>query len=452
MSACADFVPAKPGPVWAGMLCKNCGEKKSSHGAAAAASPAKTASSPAKTAAPAKTATPVKAPTAEVAKAATSKPTAPPSGKKTTDGVKLEDSNIANYGSSEHKDAKEKKANAEDEWKGAGQAPGIEIWRIEGFGVKKWPKDQYGKFFSGDAYIILNTYRVPDKNTFLFNLHFWLGTTCSQDEYGTAAFKTVELDDFLGGTPVQYREVQGYESSELMGLFPAFIIMEGGIDGAFNKVKPTEYRARLMQFCSPDGKAKNVRVTEVKMERASLNQGDVFLLDNGLELIQWNGPDANPVERRKAMETINHIKDDRNGRPKSRVLDGAQEDEVFWDLLGGIGPIKKAGTVAVPEAVSPKIYRISDASGSLQTDLIAEGQSEMKKSLLDNDDCFIVDQGNTVFVWVGSGATKAEKSASMQNAVNFVQSSGRPNHTPISRVLSGAESTAFNAVFGGASF
>lgn len=41
---------------------------------------------------------------------------------------------------------------------------------------------------------------------------------CVQDEYGTAAYKTVELDTFLNDGPVQHREVQGHES----GLFKTY--------------------------------------------------------------------------------------------------------------------------------------------------------------------------------------------------------------------------------------
>ena len=68
------------------------------------------------------------------------------------------DTNIALFGSDTEKSVKKSSAESEPAWKGAGAEVGIQIWRIVKFKVKSWQKDDYGKFYNGDSYIILNTY------------------------------------------------------------------------------------------------------------------------------------------------------------------------------------------------------------------------------------------------------------------------------------------------------
>ena len=41
-----------------------------------------------------------------------------------------------------------------------------------------------------------------------------------KDEYGTAAYKTVELDTYLDDKAVQHREVQAHESDVFKSYFP----------------------------------------------------------------------------------------------------------------------------------------------------------------------------------------------------------------------------------------
>jgi hypothetical protein len=94
------------------------------------------------------------------------------------------------------------------------------------------------------GYLVLNTYKKNEQSNKLeADLHFWQGQDSSQDERGASAYRTVELDDYLGGTPVQHREVQGHESAKFQSYFPKGMqLLEGGIESGFNKVDRDAYK------------------------------------------------------------------------------------------------------------------------------------------------------------------------------------------------------------------
>lgn len=74
-------------------------------------------------------------------------------------------------------------------------------------------EDTSGKFHSGDSYIVLKTIQT-NSGKLEWHIHFWLGAESTKDEIGTAALKTIELDDSFGGAAIQHREVTHIPSSE----------------------------------------------------------------------------------------------------------------------------------------------------------------------------------------------------------------------------------------------
>jgi gelsolin len=361
---------------------------------------------------------------------------------------KIEDSNIANIGSDLDKKVRVAAAKTEQAWLNAGKAVGMLIWRIEKFNVVSWPKDQYGSFFDGDSYIVLNTYKKKGEEKLRWDVHFWLGKVTTQDEAGTAAYKTVELDDLLGGEPVQHREVQGHESDLFLSYFNNQIkLLSGGVETGFKHVKPEEYKPRLLHI---KGK-KKVRVTQVEMSYQSLNSGDVFVLDAGMKLYQWNGSKAGPQEKMKGATLCRAIDDERKGLPTVHVFEeGGKDVKEFWTALGSEGPVKSAedgGDDGEHEKTSQKrLFHLSDASGKLEFKEIASGGA-VKKQLLKSDDVFVLDTGAEVFAWIGRGASVGEKKNAMKFAQEYLTKYNRPAWISICRILEGGENEVFNDSF-----
>jgi gelsolin len=353
----------------------------------------------------------------------------------------LEDSNIANLGSDLDKKCRLAAAQGENAWQAVGKAPGTLIWRIENFKVVP-SKTPAGHFYSDDSYIVLHTQQdKANPNKLKRDIYFWLGHTTSQDEAGTAAYKTVELDDFLGGEPVQHREVQDHESEDFVALFPNGLrILEGGVASGFNKVKPEEYKPRLLHI-----KGRKVpRVTEVPLKSSSMNSGDVFILDLGLKLYQWNGARSSKMERNRAATLARAIDDERGGKPVVTVYtEGDKDQHEFFDALGsgpeGVSPNDDAD-LAAEQVGAKKLFRLSDDGGHLKTVQCATAS----RKELDSNDVFILDAGNEVFTWIGKGASAGEKSKALHFAQDYLRlNPDRPAWLPITRVLEGGENEVF---------
>jgi len=336
----------------------------------------------------------------------------------------------------------------------SGTKPGVEIWRIENFEAVPIDKKDYGNFYAGDSYLVLET----TKNKYgklSRNLFFWLGSESSQDEKGSAAYLAVELDDVHKGEPVQYREVEGHESDKFQAAFKksgGVKVLKGGIASGFNSVDPDAYEPRLFQ-CK--GK-RNVLVTQVPMKSSSMNHGDVYILDCGLTLYRWIGQEANKYEKFKSMQVTNKIKDEeRGGKSKIVILtsenDEGKDAEEFWKVLGSKSDVKSAkeGGSDAMKKKKPTLIEISDASGSMEFSevKVTTKSGKLEKSLLRTEDVFLVDVGYKVYVWIGKGATRDEKKESMKYATKYLSEKGYPDWISVQRVNERAEPPAFKECF-----
>lgn len=293
---------------------------------------------------------------------------------------------------------------------------------------------------------------VKSSGGFSWAIHFWLGAETSTDEAGAAAYKAVELDDSLGGGPVQYREVQGHESSLFLSYFKSTGGVEylpGGVESGFRKVERDSYETRLLHV---KGK-RDVRVSPVPVALSSLNKGDVFVLDKGLTIFVFNGPTANKYEKTKGLEVARRIKDDeRGGRASIVVLDEDIRNAEFWGHFGGVKDPNSLPEGPSDDAVNTntarRIFKISDASGSVTFQEVTPAGNRLTKDLLDSNDVFLVHGAHEkLFLWVGKGSNANEKREATNAALKYIQSHGLPQSIAVERVSEGHEPGNFKAEF-----
>lgn len=374
----------------------------------------------------------------------------------------IKDSNVELIGSDIDHRVKYNSAATEPAWNNGaiGTEGGLFIWRIEDFQVVPWPKAKYGQFYDGDSYIVLHSFKIGERQeTLVHDIFFWLGAHTSQDEAGVAAYKTVELDEFLHGKAVQHREVQQAPSDEFLALFPRISIRSGGVSSGFRHVEQDEAKPEittlLRVFKNPG--ANGVVVHEVEPTWHSLDDGDVFVLDKGDKIWVWQGRSCSPMEKAKAAQVVHDMTLAKH--VDVEVLSQAESrSRRVVELLGGDDatpregfqhrrPVQSSSSRSSATQRSRKLFRLSDANGQLEFSRVGDGDG-ISRDLLDGNDVFLLDDaGRAVWVWEGHGASRAEKAKWLQVAqmyVRHVQGEDEEAYlTPIAKVSEGNESQAF---------
>ncbi|KAK4481826.1 hypothetical protein RD792_012737 [Penstemon davidsonii] len=266
------------------------------------------------------------------------------------------------------------------------------------------------------------------------DIHYWLGKDTSQDEAGTAAIKTVELDAALGGRAVQYREVQGHETEKFLSYFkPCIIPQEGGVASGFKHAEAEEHQTRLY----------------VPFARSSLNHDDIFILDTDSKIFQFNGSNSSIQERAKALEVVQYVKDTyHDGKCEIAAIEDGKlmadaDTGEFWGLFGGFAPLPRKTNADEPKSTHIVPYKLFCVE---KGDAVPMEADSLRRELLDTHRCYILDCDAEVFVWMGrSTSLNGRKAAS--TAVDELLRGLDRSKSHIIRVIEGFETVLFRSKF-----
>ena len=366
-----------------------------------------------------------------------------------------------------------------------GEVGSVKVWRIDNFEKVPLKPDEYGQFYDGDSYIILYTYTKPPSTAKEYIIYFWQGNYSSQDEEGASALYATDLDEELGGSPVQVRVTQGKEPRHFRAIFHgSMVIHAGGVASGFKNVddgdeEDTDGIALYHVFGTNSENTYGVHAEE---KAASLTSRDCFCLAYGKTVYLWIGKGSNDVEQAAASKIAEILKKKLFCRKVNKVEEG-KEPARFWKGLGGKDDYPKDRPSRY-ELAQPRLFHCTNFTGFLQVSEIrtfilgevemqlvchsflpfikpilittsmifqVEEISEFAQSDLNDDDVMILDTGLALYIWIGTGANEQEKIKAEETAKEYVADADTKlsKKASIVKIQSGKEPSCFTQYFAG---
>ncbi|KAG5063646.1 hypothetical protein JHK85_004829 [Glycine max] len=307
----------------------------------------------------------------------------------------------------------------------------IEVWRINGNAKTALPKEEIGKFYSGDCYIVLYTYHSGERKEDYF-VCCWFGKDSVEEDQTTATRLANTMSTSLKGRPVQGRIFEGKEPPQFVAIFQPMVVLKGGLSSGYKKLMADKgasdetYTAESIALIRISGTSiHNNKSVQVDAVPSSLNSTECFVLQSGSTIFTWHGNQCSFEQQQLAAKVADFLRCIRGFFMLAVEAVGDADPITIVEHLG-------TGRLAIPMLIVEEVYNFS------QDDLLPE-------------DILILDTHVEVFIWIGHSVDPKEK----QNAFDIGQKyidlaaslEGLSPHVPLYKVTEGNEPCFFTTYF-----
>ena len=313
----------------------------------------------------------------------------------------------------------------------------MEAFVLEGKKFIRLPEDELGHFYSEDCYVFLCRYLPPlesdeeededeiiDSNDYHLISYFWQGRDASNMGWLTFTFDMLKKYQTHFGDKLEVvRTHQQQENYKFLSHFKRKFVIHAGKrppKGSSNKMVSLNQRCTrqpeffyLRSNCS----LITTRCIQVVPDAAILCSGFCYILaipgeDSFGTAYVWVGKQAAEDEASLVEEIASQMYDSQDFIV-SVITEGEEPDE-FFHYLGGKKPYETDSSFMQ----YTRLFRCSNDKGYF---CISEKCTDFCQDDLADEDIMILDNGDQVFVWVGSRCSDVEIKLALKSAGVYVQ-------------------------------
>lgn len=289
-------------------------------------------------------------------------------------------------------------------------------------------------------------------------VYFWQGRQASKMGWLTFTFNMQKCFEDFGNKLEVVQMQQQQENIKFLSHFKQkFIIHQGK-----RKARPTTKLASLYHLRT-NSNPLTLRCIEIEPDSSKLNSGFCYILKlerttstNGsfnaigndidratsLQIYVWVGLKASPREAEIAKSIAHSKFNFESGTPNVVIVNERQEPKEFWDSLGGYQDYETDSNFLLHN----RLFRCSNDKGYFN---VSEKCSDFCQDDLSDDDIMILDNGEQVFLWVGTRSSEVEIKLAYKSAQVYVQNLRLkdPNPRQLMLTFKGKESRKFTKCF-----